>query len=366
MKVTVNEAERGFLFRKGCFEKMLMPGTYHVFGQTDIRKLALDQSFQNVAPALLAAYAKDAGFAAQTVTQEVADGQVALHYVDGCFVGGLTPGKYTFWNVAQSNSFQLCETDEPEITGLSEAVCAKLRQQQQLVQTIQVKEQCRGVLLYDGRYERLLEPGIYHFWTTGRSVVCRHMNIARQELSLTGQEILTKDKIGIRLNFVCTYQLTDCLKAYLEISSYEDQFHTAVQLTVRDYIAGLTLDELLTQRDVIGKEILTLLRPKAEAMYISVLDAGIRDIILPGDVRDILNTVLIAEKRAQANVITRREEVASTRSLLNTAKLMDENKTLYKLKELEYLEKICEHVGNISVSGGDLLEHLRAIVGSKD
>ena len=72
-----------------------------------------------------------------------------------------------------------------------------------------------------------------------------------------------------------------------------------------------------------------------------------------------MNTVLLAEKRAQANVITRREEVASTRSLLNTAKLMEENKILYQLKKLEYLERICENVGNIQVNGGqDLLTQL--------
>lgn len=92
-------------------------------------------------------------------------------------------------------------------------------------------------------------------------------------------------------------------------------------------------------------------------------DAGVKDIILPGEIRDIMNTVLLAEKKAQANVITRREEVASTRSLLNTAKLMDENQTLYKLKELEYLEKICDNVGNISVSGGsDLLSQLTGVL----
>ena len=60
-------------------------------------------------------------------------------------------------------------------------------------------------------------------------------------------------------------------------------------------------------------------------------------------------------------MITRREEVASTRSLLNTAKLMEENPTLYKLKELEYLERICENVGNIQVSGGDMLTQLTAL-----
>ena len=72
-----------------------------------------------------------------------------------------------------------------------------------------------------------------------------------------------------------------------------------------------------------------------------------------------MNTVLVAEKRAQASVIARREEVASTRSLLNTAKLMEENQTLYRLKELEYVERICANVGNISLNGnGDLLAQL--------
>ena len=93
------------------------------------------------------------------------------------------------------------------------------------------------------------------------------------------------------------------------------------------------------------------------------LNAGIKDIILPGEIRDIMNTVLVAERKAQANVITRREEVASTRSLLNTAKLMEENKTLYKLKEMECLERICAQVGNIQVTGGGaLLEQLKGLL----
>ena len=82
------------------------------------------------------------------------------------------------------------------------------------------------------------------------------------------------------------------------------------------------------------------------------------------EIREIMNTVLIAEKKAQANVIARREEVASTRSLLNTAKLMEENAILYKLKELEYLEKICDKVGSISVGGGNLLAEIVKMVAS--
>ena len=87
---------------------------------------------------------------------------------------------------------------------------------------------------------------------------------------------------------------------------------------------------------------------------------------MPGEIKDIMNSVLVAEKTAQANVISRREEVASTRSLLNTAKLMDENKTLYKLKELEYLERICDRVGEISVNGNaGLVEQLGQLLGAR-
>lgn len=123
------------------------------------------------------------------------------------------------------------------------------------------------------------------------------------------------------------------------------------------------IDEILGNKDQISAYVLGKLKEKERQLYVEITDAGVKDIILPGEIRDIMNTVLVAEKRAQANVITRREEVASTRSLLNTAKLMEENKTLYKLKELEYLERICERVGNINVgSNTDLISQLLTVV----
>lgn len=114
-----------------------------------------------------------------------------------------------------------------------------------------------------------------------------------------------------------------------------------------------------------SKYLLDTLKEKGKELYLSINEASVKDIILPGEIRDIMNTVLVAEKRAQANVITRREEVASTRSLLNTARLMDENATLYKLKELEYVERICGKVGNININGGsDVLSQLTGMLSS--
>ena len=126
------------------------------------------------------------------------------------------------------------------------------------------------------------------------------------------------------------------------------------------------LDEILENKEEMSAFVLETLKVKEKELFVSIKDAGVKDIILPGEIRAIMNKVIEAEKRAQANVITRREEVASTRSLLNTAKLMDENKTLYKLKELEYAERIFENVGNITISGnGDILSQLAEIIGGK-
>lgn len=181
----------------------------------------------------------------------------------------------------------------------------------------------------------------------------------QQQLEVSGQELLSKDRITLRLNFICQYKIINPERAILEIKSYVEQIYTLMQLVLRDHISSAPLDELLEKRQDVANAVLTELKKEEQLLGIEFIKAGIKDVILPGEIRDILNLVLIAEKKAQANIITRREETASTRSLLNTARLMDDNPTLYKLKELEYLEKFSEKVGKIQVNGnGNLLELL--------
>lgn len=180
-----------------------------------------------------------------------------------------------------------------------------------------------------------------------------------------GQEILTRDKIGIRMNVACIYKIKDAVEFAATVSDLKGQLYSTVQLAIREIVGNYKLDEILEKKEQISKEIYGVLKEREGMFCVNFLTVGIKDIILPGEIREIMNSVLVAEKTAQANVISRREEVASTRSLLNTAKLMDENQTLYKLKELEYLEKICEKVGEISVNGNmGILEQLGKMMGA--
>ena len=136
----------------------------------------------------------------------------------------------------------------------------------------------------------------------------------------------------------------------------------AFQLVLREYIGTLALDELLDKKESISAYILDAVKADAETLGVELNGFGIRDIILPGDVKDIMSKVLVAEKTAQANSIMRREETASTRSLLNTAKLMEDNAMLWKLKEMEYVEKIADKIGEITVNGNSaLVDQLKQI-----
>jgi len=233
---------------------------------------------------------------------------------------------------------------------------------QPFVRSSDVQSYDKALLFVDGKYVQVLDPGVYYWWKNSIAIHVAKVDVRQQQMEINGQEILTKDKATLRINAWAQYKVVDIEKAVLENKEYDKQLYVSFQLALREYISGFGFDELLEKKESLAPFILQRVKEKAEALGVEVTGFGIRDIILPGDVKEIMNQVLVAEKKAQANIIMRREETASTRSLLNTAKLMEENAMLWKLKEMEYVEKIAEKISNISVSGnGVLVEQLKQI-----
>ena len=120
---------------------------------------------------------------------------------------------------------------------------------------------------------------------------------------------------------------------------------------MRGAVGEQTLDSLLETKGAIDRTISEYIRAKTAEYGIEVDSVGVKDIILPGEIKTILSKVVEAEKSAQANVVRRREETAATRSMLNTAKVMEDNPVALRLKELEVLERIAEKIDRIQVNG---------------
>ena len=360
-KIIINENQRGFLFKNGKYVKMLTAGKYHACGGKEIEVVDLDRPIVS-AKCALDTLLNDKAVASAVSVVEVSDRQLALHFVNGKFASALCRGKYAFWSQIDKHEYKFVDISTPEAAAdVPEYIFSEIPAA--YYTKIEVLEYQKARLYFNQRFVKILDAGTYYFWENGVKIDVSFVDVRLTQMNVTGQEILTRDKVSLRINFVCNYRVTDYVKILTEIDDFAEQMHVAAQLALREYAGRYKLDEILENKAQMSEFVFEKLKAKEKELFVEITDAGVKDIILPGEIREIMNTVLIAEKRAQANVITRREEVASTRSLLNTAKLMDENETLYKLKEFEYIERICENVGNINLNGnGDVLTQLRGIL----
>lgn len=363
MKYIIKDNQAGFVIKNGVFLKMITSGTYHfskILGyEVEIEEMTGELACESVPYQVLV---KDSTFLNSTVHMEIPDGFAGFIYINGKLLSFAFQKEYTFWNVFDKYEIKLVSmTDtviEPEVSKQMLSLAPA-----NLYTTVMVSEGEIGIVYYDNVMQNKLSQGVYYFWNYCHSVTYCVIDMKQTTLDIVGQEILTKDKTGIRMNVACMYKIRDAVEFVSSITDLRGQLYSAVQLTIREIVGNYKLDEILEGKERISKEIFAALKEREGMFCVEFLSAGIKDIILPGDIKEIMNSVLLAEKTAQANVIARREEVASTRSLLNTAKLMDENKTLYKLKELEYLERICERVGEISINGNmGIIEQLGKIL----
>ena len=360
----IKEQECGYLMKNGKYEKLLTAGryTYPAFLGYEVLKTTMTWEV-NTCGIPQEVLLKDAAFSSRVVKAVLPDTSIALRFVNQAFREVLTRPETLFWNVFEKNEFQVIDITASSMEETLPRMYRELMPSK-FYKKIVVKDGEVCLLYFDNRLERTLSPGTYFFWNYGREVSGKIFDLKFKQLEISGQEILTADKVGVRLNVVCTYRIKDPERLVGLVEQVSSQLYTCVQLILREYIGRYRLDELLAQKEAAAALVREKLKEKEDFYCVELADVGIKDIILPGEIRDIMNTVLVAEKKAQANVIMRREEVASTRSLLNTARMMEENGTLFKLKELEYLERICEKVGTISLNGGKgVLEQLAELTG---
>lgn len=358
--VQIKAYQVGLVFKNRNLIEILKEGNHWIFGNKSVETYEMKTLLQVNDDLLLLLKNEELNMMLELI--EVKDGELVLVYENGIFKEILHVGQYAVWKGVMNRSFQRIDLTKVDITEKISKTILENAKLKNLVRKFVVTNQYKGLLIIDGKLTKVLEAGTYYFWMNEISIEVKSVDTRMQQMEIAGQELLTKDKAMLRINFYVRYQVENIVKALMDNKEYDKQLYILMQLALREFVGALTLDELLLKKDSVGKEILDNLGDKADDLGLKATDAGIRDVILTGEMKEIMNQVLIAEKKAQANSIMRREETASTRSLLNTAKLMEENEVLWKLKEMEYMEKIADKIGDITVSGNsNIVSQLKEI-----
>ncbi|MFO0844324.1 MAG: slipin family protein [Gemmataceae bacterium] len=211
---------------------------------------------------------------------------------------------------------------------------------------ITVYEYERGLLYREGKVERVLEPGRYRFWSFEPADVVK---VSLREMShvVAGQGILTSDRIEVRISLVAQYRVVDPALALHAVENFNEQLHQELQLALRDAVSGRPLDQVLDARAEISAELLKSTAEPARRYGVEVHRVGIRDVILPGEVRQVMMREVEADRAGRADLVKARHEVAAARARANTAKILSESPDLARLQEMEALVALAGKHGNV-------------------
>jgi regulator of protease activity HflC (stomatin/prohibitin superfamily) len=355
-KLTVKDGERALLTRNGQLERVLGPGRHRLFDPLNRLAAEVFGVVRTEFPAERYAVLKTArpDLAAELFELvETTANEIAIVSLDGRPVQLMTPWQArVYWKVATSVDVERIDvTDDPRVDPRHLVMIERNRS---MVVTEAVVENHEAGLLYvEGRLVERLAPGRHAFWIAGRKIEVKRLDLRPQAVEITAQEMLTRDRIALRVTLTAFRRIVDPERVVASVPDVDAWLYRLVQFAIREAVAGRTLDEVLSAKAALDSELRDYVRARVADSGVEVTELGVKDVILPGEIRELVNKVVEAERVAKANQIRRQEETAATRSLLNTARLMEDNPLLLRLKELESLERLVEKVGRIDLHAGD-------------
>jgi len=239
-----------------------------------------------------------------------------------------------------------------------------------------------GLLYEDGVFTRQLEPGKYALKENRADRVERKidlLDIRERSLTIKGQEILTADKVAIRVSLLVYFRVTDPQAAAHNVANYEERIYEDVQLAARRFLSSRDLEAILVDRNEISDAVRDEVTSAAGSYGVRIVRADVKDLIFPGNLREIMNQVLETERRAEARLIEARKNAEVQKIHLeaaNEAKLAEikteQERVRFKLQsELEEAKAFGENPHMLRLRQLDVLKEMarkgaRFTIGLKD
>jgi regulator of protease activity HflC (stomatin/prohibitin superfamily) len=360
--IRIRGHERGLKFRHGDFVAVLRPGLHVLVPFTDEVEV-YDVLATKVEHPRLEALLRSIVFSVEVEVVDLGDHERAVVKRDGRVAWVLGPGRHAFWKQPVRVEVERYDAtalrfEHKRLDAVLAAPGAKA-----LLGEIAVPPDHEVLVFHDGRLAHRASEGRFVHWKDVGRVTAHFVDRREQVLDVAGQEIMTQDKVTLRVNLVVAFRIADPVKAVETVADAPQALYREAQLVLRAAVGARTIDALLADKESVGGEVRNSLASRAAEFGVVVRSVGLRDIVLPGDMKTILNQVITAQKEAEANLVRRREETAAARSQANTARLLAENPVLARVRELEALEKILSGANATFVVGqGDLATQIRALV----
>lgn len=363
--IKIRTHERGLLYRKGDFQRVLAPGTHWLLRlpgmATRVERVSVREAYFNHPD--LEVMIKNGALEGEIEVVNLMDHERALVWIDGRFDHLFGPGLHAVWNVFHKIHIEVIDARELVFNHPQRQVILNAPSTSRYLQCFAVEAEAIGLFFVDGRFHSILEPGLHAMWKDLGRLRVEAIDQRELTLDINAQDVITADKVTVRLNTLVTFRVTEPRKAVTVVGDYRQALYREAQLALRAAIGTRELDVLLADRDGLVQELDGLIRQRAEQMGLELVSLGLRDIILPGEMKTLMNRVTEAKKAAEANLIARREETAAMRSQANTAKILEANPTLMKLRELEVLEKVAEKANlNVVLGETGLTNHIVKLV----
>jgi len=199
-----------------------------------------------------------------------------------------------------------------------------------VLRTVTVPAHERVLAYRDGRLDRVLEPGRHRRRTRTRLV---RVDVRDRIVTLAPQEVLTSDGVTLRVTAALVWSVTDPVAFHERSETPDAVVYLAAQLGLREALAGLDVDTVLTSgRHSVAENVTATAAAAGGPVGITVREAVLKDVLLPPELRAAYAQLVSARQRGKAQLEAARAETAALRSLANGARLLDEHPGLARLR----------------------------------
>jgi regulator of protease activity HflC (stomatin/prohibitin superfamily) len=295
--IKIRSYEMGLHFRDGEFKGLLAEGRHWFvdpLGKVKVEVVSQRQPW--LAHEKLDVIVRSGALKDRAVVLDLKDYERALVWIDGRFSHVLPPGLHAYWTALRDVKAEVVDARQVRFEHPDLRVIVQSPLVERVLELATVQAHHVGVLFIDGDFIETLPPGRYAFWKNMGQVKFVQEDLREAMFDVAGQDIMTADKVTLRMNAVVTYRVADARTAVSTVDDVRQALYREAQLALRAVVGARELDTFLMEKDGVASELADMVRARAKTLGVKLIAVGIRDIILPGEMKDLMNKVTEAKK----------------------------------------------------------------------